>query len=64
MDTRPIGVYDSGIGGLTGLKALRALLPGEDFVFFGDSGRMPYGPRPKEEQRSVRGRFCSSSARL
>ena len=49
MDTRPIGVYDSGIGGLTGLKALRALLPGEDFVFFGDSGRMPYGPRPKEE---------------
>ena len=38
MDNRPIGVYDSGIGGLTGLKALRKLLPGEDFVFFGDSG--------------------------
>ena len=49
MDRRPIGIYDSGIGGLTGLKALRRLLPGEDFVFFGDSGRMPYGPRPKEE---------------
>lgn len=49
MDTRPIGIYDSGIGGLTGLKALRRLLPGEDYVFFGDSGRMPYGPRPKEE---------------
>lgn len=49
MDSRAIGVYDSGIGGLTGLKALRRLLPGEDFVFFSDSGRMPYGPRPREE---------------
>ena len=49
MDNRPIGVYDSGIGGLTGLKALRRLLPGEDFVFFADTGRMPYGPRPQEE---------------
>ena len=53
MDNRPIGVYDSGIGGLTGLKALRKLLPGEDFVFFGDSGRMPYGPRPTEELRRI-----------
>ena len=49
MDNRPIGVYDSGIGGLTGLKALRCLLPGEDFVFFADTGRMPYGPRPQAE---------------
>ena len=49
MDNRPIGVYDSGIGGLTGLKALRRLLPQEDFVFFADSGRMPYGPRPQQE---------------
>ena len=53
MDTRPIGIYDSGIGGLTGLKALRRLLPGEDLVFFGDSGRMPYGPRPLEELRHI-----------
>ena len=53
MDNRPIGVYDSGIGGLTGLKALRKLLPGEDFVFFGDSGRMPYGPRPRDELRRI-----------
>ena len=49
MDNRPIGVYDSGVGGLTGLKALRRMLPGEDYVFFADSGRMPYGPRPRAE---------------
>ena len=53
MDNRPIGIYDSGIGGLTGLKTLRKLLPEEDYVFFGDSGRMPYGPRPIEELRRI-----------
>ncbi len=53
MDDRPIGVFDSGIGGLTGLKALRRLLPGEDYVFFADTGRMPYGPRPQEELRAI-----------
>ncbi len=49
MDNRPIGIYDSGIGGLTGLKALHRLLPGETLIFFGDTGRMPYGPRSGEE---------------
>ena len=53
MDNRPVGIYDSGIGGLTGLRALRQLLPGESFVFFSDSGRMPYGPRPREELRTI-----------
>ena len=53
MDTRPIGVYDSGVGGLTGLRALMRLLPGEDFVYFSDSGRMPYGPRPIAELRRI-----------
>lgn len=53
MDNRPIGIFDSGVGGLTGLRALRQLLPGEDYVFFGDSGRMPYGPRPIEELRRI-----------
>lgn len=48
MDKRPIGVFDSGLGGLTGLAALRALLPGEDFVFFGDTARVPYGGRDRE----------------
>ena len=49
MDRRPIGIFDSGFGGLTALKALRRLLPGEDLVYFADTGRMPYGPRPREE---------------
>ena len=53
MDTRPIGVYDSGVGGLTGLRALMRMLPGEDFLYFSDSGRMPYGPRPLEELRRI-----------
>lgn len=48
MDARPIGVFDSGLGGLTGLAALRALLPGEEFVFFGDTARVPYGGRDRE----------------
>ena len=53
MDKRPIGVYDSGVGGLTGLRALMRMLPGEDFVYFSDSGRMPYGPRPLPELRRI-----------
>ena len=53
MDTLPIGVYDSGVGGLTGLRALMRMLPGEDFLYFSDSGRMPYGPRPLEELRRI-----------
>ena len=53
MDTRPIGVYDSGVGGLTGLSALMRMLPGEDFVYFSDSGRMPYGPRPLPQLRRI-----------
>jgi len=42
---RPIGVFDSGIGGLSILKALRAELPCEDFVYLADSGHAPYGER-------------------
>ena len=53
MDSRPIGVYDSGVGGLTGLRALMRMLPGEDFVYFSDSGRMPYGPRPLPQLRRI-----------
>ena len=45
MDTRPIGVFDSGLGGLTAVRQLRRLLPGEDIVYFGDTGRVPYGSR-------------------
>ncbi|WP_298928720.1 glutamate racemase [uncultured Ramlibacter sp.] len=42
---RPIGVFDSGVGGLSVLRALRAELPQEDFVYFADSGNAPYGER-------------------
>lgn len=45
MDKRPIGIYDSGFGGLTALKRLRQLMPDEDIIYFADSGRMPYGGR-------------------
>lgn len=43
---RPIGVFDSGVGGLSVLKALRAELPHEDFVYVSDSANAPYGERP------------------
>ena len=48
MDARPIGVFDSGLGGLTAVRQLRRLLPGEDIIYFGDTGRVPYGSRGKE----------------
>jgi glutamate racemase len=47
--TAPIGVFDSGLGGLTVVRSLLDLLPGEPVVYFGDSGRFPYGPKPREE---------------
>ena len=45
---RPIGVFDSGIGGLTVLKALTAALPNEDFIYLGDTARLPYGTKSNE----------------
>src|SRR5579875_3797639 len=51
MDDRPIGVFDSGFGGLTVARALIDLLPGEDLVYVGDTGRYPYGPRRQDEVR-------------
>lgn len=48
MDNRPIGVFDSGLGGLTAVKKLKEVLPGEDIVYFGDTGRVPYGGRSQE----------------
>ena len=43
-----IGIFDSGLGGLSALKEVRRLLPREDIVYFGDTGRVPYGSRSKE----------------
>jgi glutamate racemase len=50
-DPRPIGVFDSGVGGLTVLAELRRRLPGESSVYLGDNARTPYGPRPAGEVR-------------
>src|SRR6266571_2632492 len=47
-DTRPIAVFDSGIGGLTVVKALRDLLPNENISYLGDTARVPYGPKSPE----------------
>lgn len=45
FDNRPIGVFDSGVGGLTVVSALRTLMPDEDIFYFGDMARCPYGDR-------------------
>lgn len=50
-DPRPIGVFDSGVGGLTVLSELRRRLPDEPTTYLGDNGRAPYGPRPADEVR-------------
>lgn len=49
----PIGVFDSGLGGLTVLAALRAALPGQDFVYLGDNANAPYGTRGAEDIRAL-----------
>ena len=53
MDDRAIGVFDSGLGGLTAAKVIEELLPSESIVYFGDSGRMPYGGRSVEDLRRI-----------
>lgn len=50
-DPAPIGVFDSGLGGLTVVHALRARLPGESLVYLGDTARVPYGPKSPETVR-------------
>jgi glutamate racemase len=56
-DPRPIGVFDSGVGGLTVLDELRRRLPDEPTLYLGDNARAPYGPRPADEVR----RFTSEA---
>ena len=53
MDDRPIGMFDSGFGGLTVARAVIDLLPAERLVYVGDTGRYPYGPRPLGQVRGV-----------
>ena len=46
-----IGIFDSGVGGLSVLRAIRAQMPEESVIYFGDQGHIPYGPRPMEQIR-------------
>ena len=64
MDPRPIGVFDSGVGGLTVLHECLVTMPHEDFVYLGDHARLPYGPRPLARgARSSRARSARISRR-
>ena len=57
---RPIGVFDSGVGGLTVLRALRERLPGEHFIYLGDTARLPYGTKSSQTIE----RYALQAARL
>ena len=48
MDQSPIGVFDSGLGGLTAVRQLRRIMPSENIIYFGDTARVPYGNRSRE----------------
>ena len=58
MDNRPIGVFDSGLGGLTAVRHLQSLLPHENIVYFGDTGRVPYGTRSRDTIRRYATEDC------
>jgi len=60
MKDRPIGVFDSGLGGLTVVRELSAILPGEDIVYLGDSARVPYGIRSLQTVRQ----YAAEAARF
>jgi glutamate racemase len=49
--SQPIGVFDSGVGGLSVLRAMRELMPEESVIYFADQGHVPYGPRPMQQVR-------------
>ncbi len=59
MDNRSIGVFDSGVGGLTVVRSLIDLMPNESILYFGDSARGPYGPRAVDEVRDFSGQIAS-----
>lgn len=60
MDQRAIGVFDSGLGGLSAVRHLQNLLPCENIVYFGDTGRVPYGTRSRDTIR----RYTEEDCRL
>ena len=59
-DTRPIGVFDSGVGGLSVWREIRRILPHEDTIYFADQAHVPYGPRGESEIRH----FCDRITRF
>ena len=59
---RPIGVFDSGLGGISVLAALRRALPGEHFIYYGDAANAPYGDRSQEEVRALTLQACAHLA--
>ncbi len=58
MDNRPIGVFDSGVGGLSIWRAIRRLLPQESLIFLADSGHVPYGEKSTAELHDLTGRIA------
>ena len=59
MNNAPIGIFDSGLGGLTVARAIHERLPQESLVFFGDTARCPYGPRDLREVRGFVRQICT-----
>jgi glutamate racemase len=59
MDKRPIGIFDSGIGGLTVAKAITEALPNESIIYFGDTAHLPYGDKSKESVKGYSKRITS-----
>ncbi len=68
MDGRPVGMFDSGIGGISVLESFRQLAPNEDVVYFADTAWFPYGPRPAAEIRkrsfAITQRLLASDVKL
>ena len=58
MDNRPIGIFDSGLGGLTVVREMLRHLPGEELLYFGDTGRVPYGTRSRETIEKYAAQDC------
>lgn len=60
-DSRPIGVFDSGVGGISVLRELVALMPHENFIYFGDSANAPYGTKPFAQVEEL---TCATAKKL
>ncbi len=58
--TSPIGVFDSGLGGLSVLATIHALLPGENLIYYGDSANAPYGEKNRQQVRLLSTRICDT----